>query len=488
MPTMRIGDTPAYFAGLNPDAPALTDANGTITRAEFDRRTNRLARAYQALGVVEGDYVTIGLPNTSEFMEATMATWKLGATPQPVSHKLPARELQQIVEIANSRIALGFAENILPGRKTVPANLDTSAYSDAPFDVGFVKYLKAPTSGGSTGRPKLIVSTAIGELDPAAGWRMLESEETHLVAAPFYHNAPFYFASMAMALGSHLLIEPKFDAERTLALIDKHKVKFAWLVPTMLQRILRLDEDVRKRYDLSSLRMVLCGGAPLAQWIKDAWTDWIGPDHMWELYGGTEATGTTLMNGHEAKERRGSVGKLQPGAEMKVVGEDGRDLPLGETGEIYMRRTEGDPTYFYLGAVPKTLPGGWESIGDVGYIDADNYIYLADRLTDMIVSGGANIYPAEIENALQEHPHVQTSVIVGLPHPDLGHAAHAIIHATQSVTQDELIAHLAERLVRYKIPRTFEFVNEPLRDDSGKVRRTQLRAERVAKMETSAAR
>ncbi len=186
------------------------------------------------------------------------------------------------------------------------------------------------------------------------------------------------------------------------------------------------------------------------------------------------------MNGHEARAHRGSVGKVQPGTEVKVVSEDGRDLSIGETGELYMRRTNNDPTYFYLGAEPKTLPGGWESIGDVGYLDADGYIYLADRLTDMVVSGGANIYPAEIENALQEHPAVQTSVVVGLPHPDLGQAAHAIIHATAPVTAEELTAHLAERLVRYKIPRTFEFVDEPLRDDSGKVRRSQLRAERLA--------
>lgn len=480
MSVMRIGALPAHFAALDPNAPALTDVSGTVTRAELERLTNRLARAYQAMGVAEGDYVTIGLPNTSEFMLATMAAWKLGATPQPVSHRLPVRELQQIVELANSRIAVGFAEDILPGRRTVPPNLDTSAYSDAPFPIGYVKYLKAPTSGGSTGRPKLIVSTQPGELDPSEPFRMIHPQETHLVAAPFYHNAPFYFHSMGLALGGHLVIMPKFDAEEALRLIDTHKPRFSWLVPTMLQRVMRLDEEVRKKYDMSSFRMALTGGAPCAEWIKDAWTEWLGPDNMWELYGGTEATGSTLMNGHDARAHRGSVGRVsQDITEVKIVGEDGRDLPVGETGEIYMRRINDDPTYFYLGAEPKTLPGGWESIGDVGRLDADGYIYLADRLNDMVVSGGANIYPAEIENALQEHPAVATSVIIGLPHPDLGQATHAIIHATGPVTQDELVAHLAERLVRYKIPRTFEFVDEPLRGDDGKVRRSQLRAERI---------
>jgi len=187
----------------------------------------------------------------------------------------------------------------------------------------------------------------------------------------------------------------------------------------------------------------------------------------------------TIITGAEWLEHRGSVGRVTVG-EMKAVGEDGRDLPPGEVGEIYMRRPEGaPPTYKYLGATAKTIEGGWESLGDIGWFDADGYLYLADRRTDMILVGGSNVYPAEIEAALEEHPAVQSVAVIGLPDEDLGNRVHAIVQAKEAVTPDQLKAHLAERLVSYKQPRSFEFVDEPLRDDAGKVRRSALRDARL---------
>jgi len=180
------------------------------------------------------------------------------------------------------------------------------------------------------------------------------------------------------------------------------------------------------------------------------------------------------------------VGQVAIG-EMKVFGEDGQELPAGETGEIYMRRPPGAPeTYHYLGATPKVLEGGWESLGDLGWFDAEGYLYLADRRTDMILVGGSNVYPAEIEAALEEHPAVQSCAVIGLPDDDLGSRIHAIVNAKGQVTGEDLAEHLKDRLVTYKRPRSFEFVDEPVRDDAGKVRRTALRDARIAKAAATA--
>jgi len=204
---------------------------------------------------------------------------------------------------------------------------------------------------------------------------------------------------------------------------------------------------------------------------------------IWELYGGTEGQGGTVITGPEWVQHRGSVGKPNEACEMKIVDEHGNTLPPGEIGEVFMRPKAGPgTTYRYIGAEAKSMEGGWESLGDMGSMDADGYLYLSDRQTDMILSGGANIYPAEVEAAIDAFPGVRSSAVIGLPHEDLGNYIHAIVDAPPgSITKDELLAHLADRLVKYKLPRTVEFVTEPLRDDAGKVRRKALRAERMGK-------
>jgi bile acid-coenzyme A ligase len=201
-----------------------------------------------------------------------------------------------------------------------------------------------------------------------------------------------------------------------------------------------------------------------------------------ELYAGTEAQAVTIIAGSEWLEHRGSVGKVTMG-EMAAFGADGARLPAGEIGEVYMRRPEGAaPSYHYRGATARTLEGGWESLGDIGYFDADGYLYLADRRTDMILVGGSNVYPAEIEAALDEHPLVQSSAVIGLPDEEMGNQIHAIVQPRPGLTEAALREHLRSQLVTYKQPRTYEFVAENIRDDAGKVRRTQLRDERIAKM------
>jgi bile acid-coenzyme A ligase len=247
----------------------------------------------------------------------------------------------------------------------------------------------------------------------------------------------------------------------------------------MMKRIWRLPEDVRDRYDLSSLRWVWHLAEPCPEWLKQAWIDWLGPERIIELYAGTEAQTATVIIGTEWLEHRGSVGRPING-EIVILDADGNELPHGEQGEVWLRSSRDTPTYHYVGAEARSREGGWESLGDVGWVDDTGYLYLGDRMQDMILSGGANLYPAEIEAAIQEHPAVRSVIVIGLPDDDLGSRAHAIVEADPAaVSEHELLEFLGERLVRYTIPRSVEYVTEPLRDDAGKVRRAQLRADRL---------
>jgi bile acid-coenzyme A ligase len=474
----------AHWAELTPDAPAVTHDGQTLTFAELEASSNRLARAYEALGVKENDFVTIALPNGIEFFEATFATWKLGATPQPVSAKLPAFERDQIVELGQPSLVAGVpAGESVPSGVALPVGFEPDpSLGTGPLPEKTAASFKAMTSGGSTGRPKLIVAANPAAWDPESDWLQFSTRGGVLIPGPLYHNGPFSWAVIGLFKGNHVVVTTRFDAEETLKLIERHRIDLVYMVPTMMQRIWNLPEEVRTAHDLSSLKVLWHLAAPCPAWLKEAYIDWLGPEVIWELYGGTEGQGSTTIRGDEWLEHKGSVGKPNPTCEMKVVGEDGETLPPGEVGEIFIRPLSGPgTTYRYIGAEAKAIDGGWESLGDMGSMDEDGYLYLSDRLTDMILSGGANIYPAEVEAAIDAFPGVRSSAVIGLPHEDLGSAVHAIVDAPEDgVTEEALLAHLNERLVRYKIPRTLEFVKEPLRDDAGKVRRKSLRAERVS--------
>ncbi len=481
MAPLPLGRIPAFWADRIPDAPAITHEGRVVTRAEFDRRTNRLARAYAALGVKEGDLVTIGLPNGIGFYEACFATWKLGATPQPISARLPRLEREAIVEVAAPSLVVGAPAGAHGNVACIDVDFEPDpALSDAELPEKISRYWKAPTSGGSTGRPKIIVSNDPGVFDPLEPRYQQQAGLAQLVPGPLYHNGPFSFSMLGFACGSHIVVTTRFDAEETLRLLALHKVDWVMLVPTMMHRIWNLPEDARSKYDLSSLRVMLHLAAPCPAWLKEKWIEWLGPSRVHELYSGTEAQGATWITGEEWLAHRGSVGKPLAHCEMKIVGEAGETLPPRAVGEVYMRPFTGPgTTYHYLGATSKQIEGGWESIGDVGWMDEDGYLYLADRHTDMILAGGANIYPAEVEAAIDAFAGVRSSAVIGLPDEDMGSTIHAIVDAPGGFDVEALKTHLAERLVRYKIPKTFETASEPLRDDAGKLRRSSLRAERI---------
>ena len=472
----------AYWAEKQPHGIAVKHNEEYCTWLDIDKTTNRLARAYAALGVKENDFVTVGLPNSIEFFEACFAIWKLGATPQPVSAKLPVFERKQIIEVANPSLVLGASPEEHPGFTVLePGFLPNLLFGDDPLPEVIGRSYKAMTSGGSTGRPKLIVTTTPSEYDVDDDQFRFQQQGSVLIPGPLYHNGPFMWAMIAMFKGNQVTITTRFDAEQTLRIIQEEKIDTVYLVPTMMQRIWTLPKARRTSYDVSSLHTLWHLAAPCPKWLKEEFIDWLGASVILELYGGTEGIGGTKITGEEWLEHKGSVGKPNETCEIIILDEDGKELPTGGIGEIYIRPKTGQgSTYRYIGAEAKSIEGGFESLGDLGYLDKDGYLYLSDRLTDMILSGGANVYPAEVEAAIDSLKGVRSSAVIGLPDEDLGNIVHAIVDiADEVVTEEELLSHLAERLVRYKIPRSIEFVSKPLRDDAGKVRRGSLLKERT---------
>ena len=478
MPVVSFPRRLADLVAADPDRPAVTCGDDRVSRRELETRADRLAHRLRRQGVTAGDMVTIALPNGIDWIVAVIATWKLGAVPQPVSPKLPERELAAIVDLARPAAVLGLDRDGDDGIADDDGDDGDDGGEPLP-DVTSPSW-KAPTSGGSTGRPKLIVAGEPAEMDTDERPPLrLQPDGCLVMPGPLYHNGPIVWTLRALLWGAHVVVLPRFDAAGTLAAVSRHRADTLYVVPTMMKRISRLPADERERHDLSSLRTVWHLAEPCPPWLKEEWIAWLGPDVIMELYAGTEAQVATVISGSEWLEHRGSVGRPRQG-EVTILDADGEPVPAGTVGEIWLRAPGERPTYRYIGAQARARAGGWESLGDLGQLDDDGYLYLADRMQDMILSGGANIYPAEVEAAIVEHPEVRSCAVIGLPDDDLGQRAHAVVEADDgAVGIDELQAFVRERLVAYKVPRTWEVVQHSIRDEAGKVRRAELRAARL---------
>jgi bile acid-coenzyme A ligase len=459
---------------------ALVHEDQALSRDALERRANRLARDLAARGVRAGDRVSYALANGLEHCLVTLASWKLGAVPNPLAPELAEPEREAIVARAEPALVVGFRS---AGWPSLPAGHTPSPdLSDDPLPDVTPPHERALASGGSSGAPKLIVPSSPGAYDPERPSPIFQARRAALVPGPLSHAVPFSACWQAVFAGARAVLMTRFDASRALALIEAQRVDRVCLVPTMMLRIWRLPEAERRARDLSSLEFVMSGGAPLPAWLMRAWIDWLGPDVLHEAFGPSERIGGTFITGREWLAHPGSVGRPSVGSRLRILDPaSGEDLPPGTLGEIYWMPAGGaGSTYRYVGAEARRTPDGWESVGDMGSVDEDGYLYLGDRRSDMIPTGGRNVYPAEVEAALAEHPAVRSCCVIGLPDEDLGSAVHALVELSEPVSDDALLRHLRERLAAYKLPRSIERCDGPLRDDAGKVRRASLRAERLA--------
>jgi bile acid-coenzyme A ligase len=468
----------ARMADERPDEQAYSQAGidgaeEAFTYRWLDRRSSRLAGALAERGVGYGDRVGLGLRNSPQFVIGVFAAWKLGAVPVPVRWDLPEWELERLRDVVDPRVHLGADDLVW---------IDATADRPAPRLPDVVSpHLQGICSSGSTGTPKVILSALPAVVNPvfsspmAEAWMPVPRPQTILVLAPMYHVNAFA-AIYNLLAGDRLVVMEKFDAARALDLIERHRVTTFTATPTMLQRM--ADVPGVDDRDLSSLVWVQQGAAPLPPSLAHRWADLIGPERLFMAYGMTEALGTTALRGDEWMRHQGSVGRGMRGTEVRILDSDGRELPPGEIGEIFLR----SPSYggsIYLGTAPRLreTPEGFRAVGDMGYVDTDGYLYLVDRRVDMIVTGGANVFPAEVEAALIDHPKIADIVVIGLRDPEWGRRVHAVIEPVDPAappSAEEVIAYAKSRLASYKAPKTIELVDAVPRSAATKVNRGRL--------------
>ena len=471
------------IAAARPDEADLVmvdraGAEQPVTWRELEVRANQIGRLLDRHGVIAGSIVVLALPNCLDHILVTLAIWKLGATLLPLRHDMPQWEMDRLLELARPTALVSDAHRSSSTACLTRADIsDSTTWSDAPLSDRISECLNLIASSGSTGLPKLIVAPVRGVVagDPQSRL-IIDRAATILVTSPLYHVNGFNFASPPLLEGAHSVVMEKFDAALAVDLIERHRITLTVMVPTMLQRIARLD-GVR-REQLASLETVLYGGSTIPEWLVDRWIDLVGPDVFQLSYGSSERLGLVRMAGREWADHRGATGRPLD-ATMSIRDDDGNELPTGEVGHIYMRPTDpGRRLFEYIGlSQPEPTEDGYYTVGDMGSVDSDGYLYVADRRTDLIITGGANVFPAEVESALSEHPALIDQVVVGVPDPEWGQRVHAIVQPANPAAPpdaEELRAFCKQRLAGYKVPKTYEVVERIGRTEAGKLNRTRL--------------
>jgi bile acid-coenzyme A ligase len=439
----------------------------------LERRANQLARAMGARGVSTGDLVALALPNSPELVEAVFAAWKLGAVPVPVRWDLPDWERERVLDVIAAPLSLG-TDDLAWVSST--ADLD-----DTDLDDRIPPHTNGICSSGSTGVPKIIlVSRPATWTDESASvfvdpWMDVSHPQTVLVPTALYHTNGFASLTSLLA-GDRLVVLERFDASLVLDVIERHRITTFMATPTMLQRIADLP-DIGSR-DLGSLEWVLQGAAVIPPSLVERWCELIGPERFFMAYGMTEGLGLTALRGDEWFDHRGSVGRGFRGTEVRVLGPDGKDLPPGEIGEIFLRSPMAG-LYRYVGGAPPlpVTPDGYSTVGDLGRLDEDGFLHIADRRVDMIVTGGANVFPAEVESALIDHPAIADIVVIGLPDARWGRRVHAIVEPADPTDPPDaasVIAFAKGRMAAYKVPKSVELVDRIPRSAATKVSRSAL--------------
>lgn len=470
---------------------------------ELGIRAARVATGLAGHGVRAGDRVAIYLHNDIPFVEVSIGAGILGAIPVPVNWHWKGAELSYLLDDSDSRVVFAhsdlipIAESVAGGRPLIEVGHDAAAptgrhrdYEDwlGAYEPWSQPPTRAPQSmiytSGTTGRPKGIVRDAITPEQSQASAGLvyeifgLAPGMRTLVPAPIYHTAPNVHCLVSAAAGIDLTIMPKFDAEDMLRLIEAHRIDHFQAVPTMFVRLLQLPEAVRARYDLSSLKTIVHAAAPCPPEIKRRIIDWLGPI-VREYYGGSETGGCVACDSDEWLAHPGTVGRPITDASVRILSDDGDLLPTGTSGRVYLRPPTGWSNFTYHGNPDKRASmerDGYLDIGDIGYLDADGYLYLNDRSTDMIISGGVNIYPAEIEACLLDLPGVRDVAVFGIPDADLGESIAAHVEAT-GLTADDIRSHVRANLAGYKVPKVVVFDNALPREDTGKLFKRKIRAQ-----------
>lgn len=444
------------------DAIALIHGDQRWTFAKLDARSDQWARWLSARGVTPDSLVAFSRPNGPEFLAISFAIYKVGGTPAPVSNKLPDFERDGILAVMQPAMFITADDRPDGADSELPALHIAASW-------------KACTSGGSTGTPKVIVDGRSAGFAEDTDFIGIPQSQPVLVPGPLYHNAPFSAAVFALWKGCTVITMDRFEATAALQLIARERVAWAMMVPTMMHRIMVLPADSRASFDLNRWNMVVHTAAPMARWLKESWIDWLGADHIWEVYGATEGLVRCWIGGREWLERPGSVGRPIGGARLRILNDAGQDVPIGHEGEVFAMPPGGPcSTYRYIGAGRRSTADGWESVGDVGRVDAAGYLFLSDRRSDLIISGGVNIWPAEVEAAISRHPAVASCAVYGIDHPDLGQAVHAVVETGDgSLTAEKLSGFLAPWLSRQKHPRSIALQSHAVRDDAGKFRKNR---------------
>jgi acyl-CoA synthetase (AMP-forming)/AMP-acid ligase II len=500
---------PGTYAETEPEKPAfiVAETGSAVTYADLDRRSVQLARLLRSRGCRPGDRVAILLGNHLRYAEVCWAAYRSGLHFVPVNTRLTAAEADFIVNDSGAVAVITSIDRVHragPLRPTCPRVrtwLMTDGVIDGyePFDEAIFEQPSTPLpdetegavmlySSGTTGRPKGIMrplsgqppgTTIMGHDTRVSTAYDLTGDSVVFIPSPLYHSMGVHRLMMAQSLGATVVAMRKFDAEAALAAVEAHGVTHAAWVPTMFVRLLRLDPAVRARYDLSSMVAASVGSAPCPPWVKQSMIDWWGPI-ITEIYGGSEGMAMTRITSEEWLTHQGSVGRPVYG-EPHILRADGTEAATGEEGVIYF--AAGRPFQYHRDPAKTasvTSEHGWTTLGDIGYVDPDGYLYVTDRAADLIITGGANVYPREVEDVLLRHPAVEDVAVIGVPDDEYGEVVKAIVQLLQgrapsASLSDDLIGFCRQAIADYKCPRVVEFVDQLPRHDTGKLYKRRLR-------------
>lgn len=505
---------PGNYAKTKPQAPAVImgSSGESQTFLQLDQRSNQLAHLLRAAGLRRGDHVALFMENQVHFLEIVWAALRSGLYLTAINSYLTHGEVSYIVDDCGAAAFItSIAKSEVASRVEFPERVTTKLSLDGPI-TGFDDYESAiaafPTtpivdesmgtlmlySSGTTGRPKgvkrALPTVVPGDPDPAiAGFKTLynfRDDMVYLSPAPMYHAAPLAYSLWAQQYGGTVIIMERFDPLQALSLIERHQVTHSQWVPTMFVRMLKLSEEERNRHDLSSLEVAIHAAAPCPVPVKHQMIEWWGPK-LFEYYAGTEGNGSTIINSEEWLRKPGSVGRSTV-ATLHILDEDGNELPRGSEGTVWFK---GGGNFEYHNAPEKNAeshrPDGMSTLGDVGYVDEDGYLFLTDRKAYMIIAGGVNIYPREIEDVLVGHPAVADVAVFGIPNDDLGEEVKAVVQLVDTAKASpelarELLDYCGEQLARFKVPRSLDFEDELPRLPTGKLYKRLLRDRYMGKL------